>query len=109
MRRSGDVARSLKTSTGNDAASFSVDLLACSVGHRRCRWLFDLAGLRDLAGRRGANRSRTWPQDSVIPLDGRRSDALMFLHPFCPCSSASVDELSEILGSLVVIGSPRTW
>jgi hypothetical protein len=39
----------------------------------------------------------TWPEPTVIPLDARRPTLLMFLHPFCPCSRASVDELSEIL------------
>jgi hypothetical protein len=39
-----------------------------------------------------------WPRESVIPLDGRRPTLLLFLHPFCPCSSASVDELSELVG-----------
>jgi hypothetical protein len=38
-----------------------------------------------------------WPDRRVIPLDARRPTLLMFLHPLCPCSSASVDELSEIL------------
>ncbi len=40
----------------------------------------------------------SWPEGSVIPLDGRRPTLLMFLHPLCPCSSASVDELFELLG-----------
>ena len=40
---------------------------------------------------------RTWPEPTVIPLDARRPTLLMFLHPLCPCSGASVDELSEIL------------
>ncbi len=43
------------------------------------------------------HRSR-WPAGSVIPLDGRRPTLLVFLHPFCPCSSASVDEFFELLG-----------
>jgi hypothetical protein len=38
-----------------------------------------------------------WPQDSGIPLDGRRPTLLLFLHPACPCSRASVDELDELL------------
>ena len=40
---------------------------------------------------------RTWPKATLIPLDSRRPTLLMFLHPLCPCSGASVDELSEIL------------
>jgi hypothetical protein len=37
-----------------------------------------------------------WPQNCVIPIDGRHPTLLMFLHPLCPCSSASIDELREI-------------
>jgi hypothetical protein len=37
-----------------------------------------------------------WPQDSGIPLDGRRPTLLLFLHPACPCSRASVDELDAL-------------
>jgi hypothetical protein len=39
-----------------------------------------------------------WPRATVIPLDGRNPTLLMFLHPLCPCSSASVDELRELVG-----------
>ena len=39
-----------------------------------------------------------WPGDSKVPLDRQRPTLLMFLHPLCPCSSASVDELTEIIG-----------
>jgi hypothetical protein len=39
-----------------------------------------------------------WPQDCMIPFDGRHPTLLIFLHPLCPCSSASVDELREIVG-----------
>ena len=39
-----------------------------------------------------------WPQDCMIPIDGRHPTLLIFLHPLCPCSSASVDELTEIVG-----------
>ena len=38
-----------------------------------------------------------WPGDTVIPLDERRPTLLLFLHPLCPCSKASIDELKEIL------------
>ena len=34
----------------------------------------------------------------MIPLDSRRPTLLMFLHPFCPCSQASVDELADLAG-----------
>jgi hypothetical protein len=34
----------------------------------------------------------------MIPIDGRHPTLLIFLHPLCPCSSASIDELKEIVG-----------
>jgi hypothetical protein len=39
-----------------------------------------------------------WPRGTVIPLDHRHPTLLIFLHPLCPCSSASVDELEELVG-----------
>jgi len=38
-----------------------------------------------------------WPEDSLIPRDADRSTLLIFLHPRCPCSQASVEELAYIL------------
>jgi hypothetical protein len=38
-----------------------------------------------------------WPKECVIPLDDRRPTLLLFLHPLCPCSRASVDELAELV------------
>lgn len=38
-----------------------------------------------------------WPQSCVIPIDGEHPTLLIFLHPLCPCSSASIDELNEIV------------
>jgi|SRR5579875_3847324 len=38
-----------------------------------------------------------WPAGGAVRLDGRRPTLLIFLHPRCPCSRASLDELSMIL------------
>ena len=38
-----------------------------------------------------------WPEESLIPRDADRSTLLIFLHPRCPCSQASVEELAYIL------------
>jgi hypothetical protein len=38
-----------------------------------------------------------WPEGTAISRDGRRPTLLVFLHPRCPCSLASLDELAEIL------------
>ncbi len=38
-----------------------------------------------------------WPSDTSIPLDGSLPTVLMFIHPRCPCSSASLAELQHLL------------
>jgi hypothetical protein len=38
-----------------------------------------------------------WPEGSAIPRDSRRPTLLIFLHPRCPCSLASLGELADIL------------
>jgi hypothetical protein len=40
-----------------------------------------------------ANR---WPSDSALARDAARPTLVMFLHPHCPCSRASVAELAEL-------------
>jgi hypothetical protein len=39
-----------------------------------------------------------WPAGGTVRLDGRRPTLLIFLHPRCPCSRASLDELGRIKG-----------
>ncbi len=38
-----------------------------------------------------------WLAESRIPLDHRRATLLIFLHPHCPCSRASIGELAYIM------------
>jgi hypothetical protein len=38
-----------------------------------------------------------WPAGAAGPLDGRRPTLLIFLHPRCPCSRASLGELAALL------------
>jgi hypothetical protein len=40
-----------------------------------------------------------FPAESGIPKDGQRPTLLMFAHPHCPCTRASVAELSRLLVS----------
>jgi hypothetical protein len=47
-------------------------------------------------GDRGAPSGR-WPSGSGLQLDDRRLTLLMFLHPRCPCSRASLAEMGAIL------------
>jgi hypothetical protein len=39
-----------------------------------------------------------WPADSQIAHQPDRATLLMFLHPYCPCSRASIEELNRLLG-----------
>lgn len=61
-----------------------------------------------------------WPFDAGMPFDARRSNLVMFAHPKCPCSAASLEELKIILtrgrGALTVTvcffhppGVPADW
>ena len=70
-------------------------------------------------GRQGTPPSQ-WPSSSSLQLASDRSTLVMFLHPKCPCSQASLGELSAILahsaGRLRVdvvflqpAGQPESW
>jgi hypothetical protein len=49
-------------------------------------------------GRAGMPPTR-WPGECPIPLDPSRSTLLIFLHPRCPCSRASLDELASVVAT----------
>jgi hypothetical protein len=38
-----------------------------------------------------------WPAGGALRLDGRRPTLLIFVHPRCPCSRASLAELAQVL------------
>lgn len=38
-----------------------------------------------------------WPTETAVPLGADRLTALMFVHPRCPCTRASLTELSSVL------------
>jgi hypothetical protein len=40
---------------------------------------------------------KTWPADSHLARDSSRLTLLMFLHPQCPCSTASLAELTMLM------------
>ncbi len=44
----------------------------------------------------GARAPSEWPGAREIGLDGTRPTAVMFAHPSCPCTRASVDGLAEL-------------
>jgi hypothetical protein len=41
-----------------------------------------------------------WPAESELVRSEHRSTLLLFLHPKCPCSQASISELNQLLASL---------
>jgi hypothetical protein len=40
---------------------------------------------------------RQWPDGSQVPLDANRNTLVMFVHPQCPCTRASMEELNRLL------------
>jgi len=57
-----------------------------------------LASYATTAGARGATPSR-WPADSALPLAADAPTLVLFLHPRCPCSRATLTELEGILAA----------
>lgn len=41
-----------------------------------------------------------WPKDSTLSLTPRSNTLLLFAHPYCPCSQASLKELHRMLANL---------
>jgi hypothetical protein len=41
-----------------------------------------------------------WPADSQIPFDAKRPTLVMFVHPHCPCTRASLGELAVLLAQV---------
>jgi hypothetical protein len=48
-----------------------------------------------------------WPSAANIPLDHSRPTLVMFVHPKCPCSSASMEELNRLLAQCAGRVAPR--
>lgn len=81
---------------------------------------FGIIALED--GRAGAQGTapQSWPAASGIELQTGKSTLVMFMHPRCPCSSASLAEFERLLvqlsepTNLVIVfvkpvGTPRGW
>lgn len=67
-----------------------------------------------------AKVSATWPAESCVPPERGKATVLLFLHPRCPCSRATVRELEEALAPSSVpfcvrvvvfapTGEPEQW
>jgi len=46
---------------------------------------------------RGGQTPISWPKGSQIPTDSNRPTLVMFAHPHCPCTRASLGELERLL------------
>jgi len=58
--------------------------------------------------------SQTWPTGTAVPLDPEKPTLVMFVHPLCPCSRASLHELQVLVThggqqvrSVVVFSKPK--
>jgi hypothetical protein len=49
----------------------------------------------------------SWPGSSLVSIDRERSTVMMFVHPLCSCTRASLGELREALD--VMDRSPAVW
>lgn len=50
-----------------------------------------------------------WPQESKIVRQQNRPSLIMFAHPKCPCTRASVEELNRLLAQTSQVVSPQVW
>jgi hypothetical protein len=98
----------------------------CFIALLGCAWaLAAVLGLRLLwsysarAGETGATPA-DWPPVSTLTHDQTRPTLLMFIHPMCPCSGASVEELSRLMSrtgqrmkvnviAVRPVGTPESW
>jgi hypothetical protein len=48
----------------------------------------------------GGPAPETWPANSQITFDSKRPTLIMFVHPHCPCSRASLAELQRLLAQV---------
>lgn len=51
----------------------------------------------ELRAGRDALSVQSWPRDTTLPFDPTRANLVMFAHPQCPCSRASMAELAVIM------------
>jgi len=54
---------------------------------------------QNTGGQKGSTPGR-WPAGSQITLDKQRDTLVMFAHPRCPCTRASVEELNRVLAQV---------
>jgi hypothetical protein len=52
---------------------------------------------------------KRWPSQSALALDQRRNTLIMFAHPQCPCTRASVEELNRLLAPCAGSVAAQVW
>ena len=71
-----------------------------------CAWAFGLSfGMTRLVRYEGvagtpARAPDSWPEQTSLPLDAARPTLVMFAHPRCPCTRASIGELAILVSKL---------
>ena len=50
-----------------------------------------------------------WPQASRIVLDSQHPTLLMFAHPHCPCTRASISELEQVVSDCQGMVNAQVW
>lgn len=61
-----------------------------------CGWFGYLTWYSNAPGIAGA-APVSWPEESFPQLDRSRTTVMMFVHPRCPCTEASLEELARII------------
>ena len=57
-------------------------------------WLADYASSPGAAAKAGSR----WPARAAVSLHGRLPTLILFIHPQCPCTAATLEELDRLLG-----------
>ncbi len=92
LERTSSRLRHAFPETGNAFVVRAARHLGCGARVR-----FSPAGsIRGAAWRSRAPPVR-WPRSSALCFDDRRWNLLIFVHPACPCSRASIDELAYVM------------
>jgi hypothetical protein len=50
-----------------------------------------------------------WPSQARVTLDQKRDTLIMFVHPQCPCSTASIEELNRLLARHSESVNAQVW
>lgn len=80
----------MKQSPTSQALAVAVWLVLTTAG-------FGALSLYAFTGSSPAHAAQRWPTNELLTPDSARPALVLFLHPRCPCSSASITELDRML------------